>query len=217
MVSPKSKVFCVGFQKTGTSTMEAALKELGYRVDSVYGRDDDDATLAASWVERGLARARAHDAVQDMPWPLLFRELDTAFPEARFVLTLRDEDAWWTSVLGHFGGKDDVMQRLVYGADAGAPLGNEARYRAVYRAHNAAVRAYFADRPEKLLILDFSGRVGWEELCGFLGEPVPTTPFPVAQQRFQSPSFKRTLRRQGLRLANAALKLGRRGATGLPT
>ncbi|MEL7319154.1 MAG: sulfotransferase, partial [Pseudomonadota bacterium] len=35
----RQKVFCIGFQKTGTSSLREALTRLGYRVTGVFGRD----------------------------------------------------------------------------------------------------------------------------------------------------------------------------------
>jgi len=155
------KVFCIGFQKTGTTSLEAALGLLGYRVTSTFGKHMDYAALKDQYVQIALEKAAEVDAVQDMPWPLVFRELDQAFPGSKFILTERDEDAWWRSILGQFGNNPAVLQQLTYGEDAGAPLGNEKRYRETYRAHNAAVRAYFAERPDDLLIMDLKQANGW--------------------------------------------------------
>ena len=44
--------------------------------------------------------------------------------------------------------------------------------------HERRVRAYFADRPDDLLVIDISAGEGWEALCPFLGVPVPDKPFP---------------------------------------
>ncbi|MGH1424001.1 MAG: sulfotransferase family protein [Pseudooceanicola sp.] len=199
------KVFCIGFQKTGTTSMESALQVLGLTVASVYGKHIPLDQFRREYVAMGLARAAEVDAVQDMPWPLLFKDLDAAFPGAKFILTTRDEDAWWASILGHFGANPHMFQQLTYGEDAGAPLGNETRYREVYRRHNAAVRAYFADRPDDLLELDFSHPVGWGRLCAFLGLEEPDQPFPRSNQPRQSPSLKRYLRRKALTLRNRFL------------
>ena len=99
----ENKVFCVGFQKTGTSSLRDALRLLGYKVAGVYGRGQDLASLQASYVEDGLRLAHEHDAVQDMPWPLIFRELDSAFPASKFILLEREAESWFGSIAGHFG------------------------------------------------------------------------------------------------------------------
>ena len=175
------KVFCIGFQKTGTTSMEAALGILGYRVASIFGHEARDlAALRRDLVPRGLEIARQVDAVQDMPWPLLFRELDAAFPGSRFILTWRDSDGWIASICRHFGHNPDILQALTYGPDAAFPVGHEAHYREVYARHNAAVRTYFRDRPADLLEMNLSKGDGWAALCGFLGTPVPDRPFPTS-------------------------------------
>lgn len=182
----ENKVFCVGFQKTGTSSLRDALRLLGYRVAGVYGRGQDVASLQASYVEEGLRLAQEYDAVQDMPWPLIYRELDQAFSGSKFILLDRDSESWFRSISGHFGEQPDAMQQLIYGLDAGAPLGNKARYVEVYERHNAAVRAYFAERPRDLLIINLEKGDGWKELGEFLGVAVPEGPFVktnTAEQR----------------------------------
>lgn len=174
------KVFCIGFQKTGTTSLEAALRMLGYRVTSIFGQDLALEELKRSYVARGLEIAQTVDAVQDMPWPLMYRELDAAFPGARFILTWRDTDRWLASICDHFGRNPAVLQALTYGPEAAFPVGHEDRYRTVYDRHNADVRAYFRDRPGDLLEMNLSQGDGWEALCGFLGRPVPEAPFPTS-------------------------------------
>jgi hypothetical protein len=88
------KVFCIGFQKTGKTSLESALKVLGYRVTSVFGRDLPIETLRRDYVRIGLQIARDYDAVQDMPWPQMYRELDATFPGSKFILTWREPDRW---------------------------------------------------------------------------------------------------------------------------
>ncbi|MEL6530614.1 MAG: sulfotransferase family protein [Pseudomonadota bacterium] len=163
------KVFCIGFQKTGTSSLRDALAQIGYRVCGVFGRDVPLNELRDSFVERGLKIAQEYDAVEDMPWPLMFRELDEAFPGSKFILTIRDTDRWYNSIANHFGANPYHIQQLTYGEDAPAPVGHEARYREVYDAHNEAVRAYFADRPDDLLEFWIERGHGWDELGAFLG------------------------------------------------
>lgn len=50
----------------------------------------------------------------------------------------------------------------------------------VYSNHNKEVIEYFKDRPKYLLVLDFTKGDKWDELCAFLGEDIPTTDFPHA-------------------------------------
>ncbi len=172
----RPKVFCIGFQKTGTTSLHAALTMLGYNTASVVGRGLSADQLRAQALSLCIATAEKVDAAQDMPWPLFFRELDRALPGSKFVLTVRDPDAWFASVERHFGDRPDAMQEFVYGA--AAPAGQRDRYLSVYKDHEAAVRRYFDGRPADLLVMDLEAGDGWDTLCAFLGAPTPRHPFP---------------------------------------
>ncbi len=47
-----------------------------------------------------------------------------------------------------------------------------------YRRHNREVREYFKDRPDDLLEMDMDSGQNWDELCRFLGKPVPACAYP---------------------------------------
>jgi len=173
------KVFCIGFQKTGTVSIKHALTALGYRVcDARYdlieavGKGDLDAVRAV---------VDQYDAVRDNPWPLLFRELDRMYPHSKFILTLRREERWIRSVVNHLGIGPDRMQRLVYGR--GAPGGFEDVFLERYRRHNAEVIDYFRHRRSDLLVVDWEEGDGWPQLCSFLGRVCPDAPFPHENKR----------------------------------
>lgn len=68
----KQKVFCAGFQKTGTTLVEAALSMPGYKVTSIFGKALAIDELPLRYVARGLEITQDYDAVQDMTCPLLW-------------------------------------------------------------------------------------------------------------------------------------------------
>lgn len=176
--SARPKVFCIGFQKTGTSSMRDAMAQLGFRVAGKYGDGLSLNELRARYVEMGLELAREYDVVQDMPWPLIYRELDAAFPGAKFILTKRDLDGWTNSMVKHFGTKTNARRELIYGEGRGCPVGNEDHYKAVHAAHIDEVLAYFADRPKDFAVFDLKAGDGWNKLGDFLGlEGLPDGPF----------------------------------------
>ena len=186
---PHAKVFGIGFHKTGTTSLCQALEVLGYDVLDPIGVHEED--IAQTTLSRALQCVPDHDAFQDSPWPILFRELDERFPGSRFILTTRDTQSWIASITRHFGGERTPMRRWIYGV--GDPLGAEERYAEVYDAHNAAVRAHFAQRPDDLLELDFAHEDGWPKLCAFLGVPAPREPFIHANRAQIRDSFLRRL------------------------
>lgn len=173
-----AKVFCIGFHKTGTKSLAAALEQLGYRVTGPNGvRDPDIAKNVEAMAHQLVAE---YDAFQDNPWPLLFREMDARYPGSKFVLTLRSPESWIASMVAHFGSRETPMRRWIYGV--GSPEGNEAVYLERYNGHNRDVLTHFTGRPDDLLVMELAGGDGWEKLCAFLGKPVPDAPFPHANR-----------------------------------
>lgn len=179
------KVFCIGFHKTGTSSLGVALEKLGYSVAGFYPFRElaRQETLDLTEVE-ALAHdvAAQHDAAQDSPWPILYRQMDKAFPGSKFIHIHRNRDAWMQSALKDFGETPNAMRTLIYGAPY--PKGFEGIWLDRYDQHNADVKSYFADRPDDFITLDLEkGEVNWDNICAFLGEPVPNIPWPHANRR----------------------------------
>jgi len=172
------KVFCIGFHKTGTSSLERALTILGYRVTGPNGvRDRKIGTHVLALAQSLVPK---FDAFQDNPWPVIYKEMDAAWPGSKFILTQRDPEAWLRSQVRHFGKKTRPMREWIYGA--GCPEGNEDIYRERFLRHYREVPAYFADRPNDLLVMDLAAGDGWEKLCPFLGKEIPNQPFPHANK-----------------------------------
>ena len=180
--SDQPRVFCIGWHKTGTSSLGHALNQLGYtvlgcRLDMVH-------PLRQENMSEVVSLAGEFDALQDVPWAALYRDLDQAYPGSRFILTEREEQSWLHSALRHFNATDIPLHAWLYGE--GVMRGNEQLYIDRYRRHNREVREYFTERPEELLVLDFAQGDGWSELCEFLGEPAPNRAFPHANKGPQS-------------------------------
>ena len=177
---PKRKVFVVGFSKTGTKSTGAAIETLGYRRASW---DSYSARMVNSWHEGRLTDLMQtvlsdHDTFDDWPWALMFRELDALYPDARFVMTVRsDEAAWLRSLQSHFKRTGNLVAHfLVFGSYD--PENEPDRFLERYRQHNRDVLSHFDRRPDKLLVMDVERGDEWEVLCNFLGEPVLALPFP---------------------------------------
>lgn len=156
--------------RTGTVSLTTALKRLGYRAKH-YPRLFQVIELAAKL-----------DALTDTPVIVYMEALDRLYPDARFVLTVRDEESWIASLRRHYAKKpvERIMawklwnRRCVYGMNGF----DETHFRQVRAGHEARVRALFAGRPGKLLVLDVCGGDGYEKLAPFLGKPVIKEPFP---------------------------------------
>jgi hypothetical protein len=169
-----TKVFCIGFHKTGTTSLGAALSILGYKVAGATGIRDPN--IAMNVLALASRVTEAHDAFQDNPWPIIFRQMDLRFPGSKFILTSRDPNSWIDSVVRHFGNKETEMRKWIYGV--GSPIGHEKIFLERYKTHQRDVIGHFAGRPNDLLVMDLRSGDGWDKLCPFLGHAVPTRPFP---------------------------------------
>jgi hypothetical protein len=178
-----AKVIGLGFHKTGTKTLAACLETLGFRNRSL------DREAFALWrlgeVQAVLEMMEHADSFEDWPWPFLYREASERFPDARFVLTTRCDEATWLESLAlhveRHGRTSFNYRKHIYGVED--PRAEPERFLEVYRAHNVAVRAFFAERPGRLLEIRWEDGLGWEPLCRFLGRPVPDVPLPHLNRR----------------------------------
>jgi hypothetical protein len=187
---PGTKIFCIGFYKTGTTTLFEALKVLGLRTingdkPGSYPGADDGATLLRQ-IEAGNYRLPTFDlfdAFTDNPYFHLWREIYAQFPQARYILTVRDEAEWLESCVRFYANRRIRPMRLwMFGkhADPARDAASREAWLDAYRAHNSAVREHFASRPQQFLELNIIRDPYWDDLCGFLGLPIPDGPLPHA-------------------------------------
>lgn len=175
------KIFGIGLSKTGTTSLAAALELMGYRTRDNPGIEHyvpgDLASIDSGVIER-------HDALTDTPIPSFYRELDRQYPGSKFILTVREMEGWLLSCRKQFTAKLAEKQNEAHNQlfiDLyGTPVFEEAKFRAGYERFVSGVLAHFRNRPQDLLVLDVAAGQGWKELCGFLGKPLPSQPFPKA-------------------------------------
>ena len=201
------KVFCIGFHKTGTTSLARALRQLGYSVTGPNGTKDPDIGRTAEQMIYRLAEQ--FDAFQDNPWPMFYKELDQKFPGSKFILTLRPSEAWIRSQVRHFGTRETPMRTWIYGI--GCPQGNEAVYVERFERHNREVLSYFGNRKDDLLVMDFAKGDGWQKLAPFLGKEIPDLAFPHVNRAAKGGKGRNPISRLMRRGANAVSILRRRG------
>lgn len=179
-----NKVFGIGWAKTGTTSLGSAFKVLG------FDHRSQDLGLVKHVREGDLSRiidvARSKESFEDWPWIILYRELDEAFPDSRFVLTTRKPERWLRSYRNMLAGQGRTSKELIeirrtlYGLPF--PDVPDSQLLERFLGHNAEVMRYFHNRRENLLIVDWEKGDGWAELCGFLGRNIPDEPFPHANR-----------------------------------
>ncbi len=190
------KVICLGWQKTGTSTLIRALRTMGYKSNKcvtyqthlAYGRVN---------LNHVLEFVALNDSVSDFPFPLLYREIDEHFSGCRFILTTRDPCEWQESFEKHAhrltNGKID---ETIYGFNPKSVADNTHLAQQAcdrFMAHNQEIIRYFEGRQGDLLVWDLTANAEWGPLCDFLNEPQPEEPFPWTNKAPSAP-FSSTLK-----------------------
>jgi hypothetical protein len=188
-----AKVFCIGANKTGTTSLERALTDMGYRLGDQAGGE----LLLRDWIKRDFRRiihlCSTADAFQDVPFslPYTYQAVDQAFPGSRFVLSVRRSGEEWYQSLVRFhtrivakgrqptagdlkqfayrypGYLWEVQQHL-FGIREGQEY-NRRIYIEQYERHNEDVRRYFRFRGDSLLVVDLASADAMLSLCRFLG------------------------------------------------
>jgi 3'-phosphoadenosine 5'-phosphosulfate (PAPS) 3'-phosphatase len=178
--SERTKIFCIGLSKTGTTSLAAALERLGYKVRDNIGVTRFVPGDLSCIDERELA---AYDAFTDMPIPSFYRRLDEGYPNSRFILTMRNRAAWLQSCKKQFTTRNAASRNEAVNAlfldMYGSASYDEDRFSAGYTRFVDGVLDYFKERQGDLLVFAPCDGDGWDKLCRFLNKPVPDTPFPV--------------------------------------
>lgn len=192
-------VIGAGVGRTGTYSLKLAVNRLGFgpchHMEEVLFNMPRHVPLWTAALEGRpdwKAIYAGYESAVDWPTARFFRELNNAYPTARFILTTRSPESWADS----FGG---TIYKLISSIDAapaeqrdwlemvievieqtGFPLGldrDELMRRFI--AHCEAVKAEIP--PDRLLV--FEVREGWGPLCEFLDKPEPDEPFPRTNHR----------------------------------
>ena len=185
----KTKVFVIGFQKTGTTSLELALQFLGYRV---YGGDKNlmkytNAEDLKAYIKKTLD---SWDAAQDMPWPLYYKELYEVYPDAKFILTIRNTNKWIKSVVNYFASIRIPLHKKIY--EVPCAEGYEKEYKAIYNKHNQDVIEFFSKK-NNFLLMESKRNFNYNTLCTFLElKYVPQEVFPHGRHNSKRifPKFK---------------------------
>ncbi|XP_077972780.1 uncharacterized protein LOC144428016 [Styela clava] len=204
------KVIGAGFSKTGTKSLHTALLKLGYCTvydaleNAVYLEDEWKTIFEKGWSFEIFKKMYENiDAVVDVPAFYFWEDIYNAFPDAKIILTVREnEDVWFKSLKGHMECRDKIFvqhllewfspswkrtqvmrhnygekiygDRYMFDSKWFGRKMNEQLLKLIYRQHNA----YVLHKAPKTKLLVFNVKDGWEPLCKFLGEPVPDEPFP---------------------------------------
>lgn len=180
-----TKIFCVGLNKTGTTTLHEAFRLLGLK--SVHYLDDEGNNikeiiennyLAGDNIIKGL---EGYDAFSDWDRPPytvdIVKEFYKQYPDSIYILNTRDLDGWLNSRENHVR-KNQERKRKNPDEDIGWLKIDRNGWEIEFKNHYNEVSKYFEGRKDNLLVFDVTKGDDWEKLCPFLDLPIPTAPFP---------------------------------------
>ncbi len=182
------KIFGIGLSRTGGTSLHSALKRLGYRsyhhinFFHLYSLVKKDLSLNYEKVEK-------FDAIIDLPAVLNYKELDKKYPDAKFILTVRENRKKWLSSIENLHKNVRPWFRpfpYVFRFDKvmwGQLEFDEQIYSERYDNYIHEVKRYFQKRKNKLLVLDITKGEGYKKLCPFLGLPVLDESFPYKNKK----------------------------------
>jgi hypothetical protein len=154
----KEKVFAIGFNKSGTTSLHTLFKSLG--LSSYHGvewRPCDDLDLL-----------RKYDCFSD-GIPANVPRLDDWFPGAKYILQVRELGPWVLSRLAH------IERSKARGTHRAKPTWDTTEEAVCSwirerNEHHLHVLSYFAERPSDLLVVNYiRDDAAATKICAFLG------------------------------------------------
>ena len=196
-----NKVFVIGFNKTGTTTLKRTLMLWGFKIGNQQVASMMLEDYYLNRYERIFAFVETADVFQDIPFskPNLFRELDKQFPNSKFILTVRDsEDQWFNSLLNFHSKKvgikpptekdlanvDNIYKGFLLDAIKMTwnypkiDLYDENYYKQMYIKHIEDVKEYFKSRPDDFMEFNVSRKNDFKALVTFLNIETKMKEFP---------------------------------------
>ena len=210
------KIIGAGFGRTGTTSLKAALEQLGFakchHMTEVLLNPSQAHGFLDAWRGNPVDWDRLFDGYQaTTAWPACtyYQQLIDHYPDAKVILSVRDPERWYASAyetiypahavvppwVGKLFPKLGVFRKMileqVWDGTFESRFADKELAIGKFNAHNQQV--IDSVPAEKLLV--FEVKQGWEPLCQFLGVPAPDTPFPHLNDKQQ---FKLLLMAQKL-------------------
>lgn len=202
LVKNRQKIFCIGRNKTGTTSLKKAFEDLGYIVGYQRTAEKLLREYESGNYKPIIEYCKSAEVFQDAPfsYPHTYRYLDKAYPGSKFILTVRDSpEMWYASVTnfhakrfgnGNIPSSKDLKEadyvwkgwiyetiRINYKTPESDPYQKDLVIKN-YIDHNHDVKEYFKDRPNDLLVINLSDPNSYQEFIDFLGVDSPYDDFP---------------------------------------
>lgn len=159
------KVFVIGYNKTGTTSLGIALKMLGYDHSSfnhfvwrkLYKNGD---------IPSVIQYTSKFESFDDLPWLKedMIPILDESFPNSKWIYLTREKEAWkksfkrWSSKMGRNVDESEGWKG--------------------YLKHSNFVNQYFSQHQSNYIEMSVSQPDAFRTLANFLGKEAPFTDLP---------------------------------------
>ena len=97
-----SKIFCIGSNKTGTTSLAATLEIYGYSLPNQLNQEMEISKQTYLGNFSPLKEfVNKYDAFQDLPFSIdnYYIAADALYPNSKFILTERDPEDWYNSIV----------------------------------------------------------------------------------------------------------------------
>ena len=187
------KVFCIGFGKTGTTSLEKLLIDMGFSI----GSQDAGEMLINDYHEKKYENIINYfysaEAFQDIPssLPEIYKLAYKEFPNSKFIHTERSSSEEWYNSLIRFhsliytNNKDIPTERDLLSSNyryrgwslktkevifnyPKVPLYDKKHYISIYDNHNFNIKKFFKNK-HNYLNINLSNNNSLELICNFLG------------------------------------------------
>lgn len=197
------KVIGLGYPRTGTMSLKHALEalQLGpcYHMIEVFRKPTDVPFWLAALQQEGSSIDWSSvfgefHSTTDCPACYFWKELWNSFPDAKYVLTIRDSETWYDSfrttvyeAMMHPERSTDeahsnvqcMAKKLILDTMFEGRFEDKDFAIQTYENHNKTIVQQI---PSKQLLI-FDVKDGWQPLCEFLEVPTPDSPFPKSNTR----------------------------------
>jgi len=161
------KVFIIGLPRTGTTSLCAAILELGYKV------------AHTAYTQQTFDHA---DVIADTPIFCDYQQLDHYYPNSRFIYLEREAQLWLPSIkqllirmqkniVRTDGGFNPIIKRCyqqVFSPFNKKNIQDEHFLLDCYQRHQDTISCYFKNRPQDILFIDISKENSYTKLLSFL-------------------------------------------------
>lgn len=195
------KIFIVGFGRTGTTSLKWTFDKMGFLVGDQHKAERLLRDYNNGNFDTIIDYCQSARVFQDTPFslPETYRYLAEAYPDSKFILTVRDTaEQWYGSLVAYktrkFGGKlptPTELKQAVYnwkgwywenhvgqfGPDE-SDIWEPQMWMNAYTNHNNEIIDYFKDKPHRLLVLNLREPNAFETFCTFIGVKTSLDGFP---------------------------------------